>query len=40
MDLVPEHGGLTVFGTNGCSRTAFALLGVECLRQLLVDRKR
>lgn len=39
MDMDPEDGCLSVYGTNNLSTTAFTPYGVELLRQLILDRK-
>lgn len=40
MQLDPEDGRLTVYGTNDYATTAFTPFGIECLRQLVLDSKR
>ena len=40
MQLDPEDGRLTVYGTNDYSTTAFTPFGIECLRQLVLDSKK
>ena len=39
MDMDPEDGCLSVYGTNNLSTTAFTPYGIELLRQLILDRK-
>lgn len=39
MDMDPEDGCLSVYGTNNRSTTAFTPYGIEILRQLILDRK-
>ncbi len=39
MDMDPEDGCLSVYGTNTLSTTAFTPAGIEFLRQLILDRK-
>lgn len=40
IDMEPEDGCLTVYGTNDISTTALTPFGVDCLRELMRDRKR
>ncbi len=39
MDMDPEDGCLSVYGTNNLSTTAFTPAGIEFLRQMILDRK-
>jgi len=39
MDMDPEDGCLSVYGTNNLSTTAFTPDGIEFLRQMILDRK-
>ncbi len=40
MDMEPEDGCLTVYGIDDMSTTAFTRFGIECLQELVPDRKR
>jgi len=40
MDMEPEDGCLTVYGLDDMSTIAFTRFGIECLQELVRDRKR
>ena len=40
LEMEPEDGCLTVYGTDDLSTTAFTLDGLEYLRQLVIERKK
>ncbi len=40
MDMEPEDGCLTAYGLDDMSTIAFTRFGIECLQELVRDRKR
>ena len=40
INMEPEDGCLTIYGSSDMSTTALTRFGIECLRDLVRDRKR